>query len=333
MVKAPAKVNLFLDVKYKRDDGYHELETVMQQINLVDDILIESCARGIKIYIDRADIPDNEDNLVYRAAEKILNRYAPQSGVKITVKKNIPVGAGLAGGSTDAAATLMGINRLYNLGISQRDLMGIAAELGSDVPFCLMGKTLMARIKLRGEWQELMVPRGSTALGLGRGERLTQMNDVALNMVLVKPPFSLSTSYVYQNLDLNIIEKQPNIAAFIEAWNHCDIISIAARMKNVLESVSTTKYPEITNIKEQLLNLGAAGAIMSGSGPSVVGVFLEKNLAVTAVNILKKRYEEVYLVSSYCKGGYYGKKAVTRKSGFLQAAQRASVGSNPRGNY
>ena len=111
LVKAPAKVNLFLDVKYKRDDGYHELETVMQQINLVDDILIESCARGIKIYIDRADIPDNEDNLVYRAAEKILNRYAPQSGVKITVKKNIPVGAGLAGGSTDGAATLMGMER------------------------------------------------------------------------------------------------------------------------------------------------------------------------------------------------------------------------------
>lgn len=283
-IAAPAKINLTLNIKGKRADGYHELETIMQQIDLLDHITIESASPGsIRVDSNSSLIPHNEGNLAYRAAALFLDKYGSGAGVKIFIEKNIPIGAGLAGGSTDAAAVLWGLNRLLDCGLAKADLLEMAAQIGSDVPFCLLGGSALAR---------------------GRGELLEPLApSVPLLLLLVKPDFQVSTAEVYQQFDLTKVEKFPDTPAFLESWQHCDIIGIAGHMENVLESVSVRKYPEIALIKEKMKKLGALNVLMSGSGPSVFGVFKEKGLAMEAMETMKTSYREVFLVSSFEERG------------------------------
>jgi 4-diphosphocytidyl-2-C-methyl-D-erythritol kinase len=279
IVKAPAKINLTLDVLRKRSDGYHELETVMHQINLIDKIYLKKETSGIKVDSNSRLIPLDNQNLVYKAAEAIFSDFQIKEGIRIFIEKLIPVGAGLAGGSTDAAAVLTGINSLYDLGACEDVIMQMAASIGSDVPFCV---------------------KGGTALARGRGEILKPLDTTMnLSMVLIKPDFQLSTAEVYKALDLNQVEIRPNNTAFLEAWKNCDIIGVAKNMANVLENISLKKNGEIALIKKRLLQLGALNAMMSGSGPSVFGIFNDNNLLQNAYEILKQDYNEVYLVSSY----------------------------------
>lgn len=277
-VNAPAKVNLTLDAKYKRPDGYHELETIMHQIDLCDRLILEQ-NREIVIDSNSKQIPLDKSNLAYRAAAGFLEEFGIKEGVRIFIEKTIPVGAGLAGGSTDAAAVLSGLNRLYDLGAGLDDLMRIAASLGSDVPFCL---------------------RGGTALATGRGEILeSYYPSHALTMVLVKPPFEVSTAQVYGALDLTTIKNHPDAREFLAAWEHNNLESMALNMINVLESVTVNRYPEISQIKQRLLDMGAAAVLMSGSGPSVFGLFGSTGEAESARDQMKDMYQEIFLASSY----------------------------------
>ncbi|MGI5922286.1 MAG: 4-(cytidine 5'-diphospho)-2-C-methyl-D-erythritol kinase [Syntrophomonadaceae bacterium] len=279
VVPAPAKINLTLDVLGKRQDGYHELETVMHQINLADRICLKKAPAGIRITSNSQSIPLDKHNLAYQAAEYILNHFQIKEGISIHIEKVIPIGAGLAGGSTDAAAVLRGIKRLYALPESDDEIIKMAAAIGSDVPFCVQGGTAIAR---------------------GRGEILKPLNSGwKLSLVLVKPNFEISTAAVYSALDLSRVKLRPDNRAFLDAWKNCDIIGVASNMVNVLESVSIKKHPEINLIKHHLIQLGALNALMSGSGPSVFAVFAQPEQARRAYEVIRQDYRETYLVSSY----------------------------------
>ncbi len=281
ILEAPAKINLTLDVKGKREDGYHELETVMHQVDLSDIIRISRVAedRGIQVKSNSSLVPLNEENLAYQAAQMILGKHDRKEGIEIYIEKNIPVGAGLAGGSTDAAAVIQGINKLLGLDLEERELLEMAAIVGSDVAFCLAGGSKLAR---------------------GRGEILEDIPARFIPyIVLVKPDFQVSTASVYRELDLTEVKDAPNTAAFLAAWESYDIISIARNMRNVLENVCLRKYPEIGDIKTEMIGLGALGALMSGSGPSVIGIFAEREQAVYAREQFQARYSEAFLLSSY----------------------------------
>lgn len=295
-IEAPAKINLTLDVIGKRDDGYHELETVMHQINLFDRITMEVWEHGIELSSSSNEIPGGEDNLAYKAALAILKKYGQGAGVKIFIEKNIPIGAGLAGGSTDAAAVLAGINHLYGNQLSYPDLLQLAAAIGSDVAFCL------SREYIEHGPGILMSP-GDTAVARGRGEILEPLPARTIPFILiVKPGFQLSTAQVYAELDLQAVNHSPDTGSFLQAWYNNDIISISTHMANVLESVSIRKKPEIGIIKTGMKEKGALNALMSGSGPSVFGIFSDQAAACQAFTEFKKDYREVYLVSSYRRG-------------------------------
>ncbi len=281
VIEAPAKINLTLDVKGKRADGYHELETVMHQINLVDRIFLQPGGNGIRVSSNSELIPDDETNLAFKAARLLYKKFSLKEGLQIFIEKNIPVEAGLAGGSTDAAAVLKGINQLYKLGLDRDILLNLGAEIGSDVPFCVLG---------------------GTALAQGRGEILQLLADGPhLNMVLVKPDFQLSTREVFRDFRLDKVGQSPDNPAFLAAWKNYDIINVAQQMNNVLESVSLEQRPEIMIIKQQLCELGALNALMSGSGPSVFALFADSRKAEQACIKMKEQYKESFLVSSYRK--------------------------------
>lgn len=282
MVEAPAKINLTLNVIGKRPDGYHELETVMQQISLRDKIFLHAGGRGIKIESNSAEIPDNEQNLAFQAARLLYAKFSLPTGLQIFIEKNIPVGAGLAGGSTDAAAVIKGMNELFDLKLQLGEMLELGFSIGSDVPFCLLGGAALAR---------------------GRGEILTPLPPgPQMEMVLVKPDFQLSTREVYHDFRLEKVNQAPNNAAFLEAWYKCDMIDLMAEMKNVLETVSIPKCPEIQAIKAELESWGAQKTLMSGSGPSVVGVFSCRDEARKAWESIEGQYKESYLVSFYNRG-------------------------------
>jgi len=279
VVEAPAKVNLTLDVKGKRSDGYHELETVMHQISLADRLTITAIPEGIEVQSNCPDLPAGEMNLAYKAAQVILKEYPDRGGVSIYIDKNIPLGAGLAGGSTDAAAVLKGINVLYNLDLSPSQLMAMGGAIGSDVPFCLQGGTALAR---------------------GRGEILEPLPpNLHLHLLLVKPGFSVSTAEVYRRFDMDKVNNPPDNRAFLEGWHHCDMIGISRAMENVLETVTAAHYQEIDQIKERLIRLGAIKALMSGSGPTVFGLFRDRASAEQAWYEFQPCEEEIFLVTSY----------------------------------
>jgi len=261
---APAKVNLFLRVLRRRADGYHDIFSLMQQISLYDELIFSPRPRGIVLTCPDSDLPVNQDNLIIRAARSIFSCTGYAKGVSITLFKKIPLAAGLGGGSSDAATTLLTLNELCSLGLKKSELMKLGAKLGADVPFFIFG---------------------NTALASGIGDKLKAVNNLPLiNMVLMKPTFSLSTKMVYENLNLRLTKKAINysIPRFFE------IGDIIREMQNDLETVSLPLHPELADIKEMLMQQGALGAMMSGSGPTVFGIFTDEISARKAAAALAK---------------------------------------------
>lgn len=262
-LKAMAKINLGLDVLRKREDGYHDLRMVMQSIYLYDQIFLQQTEEpGIQVTTNLSYLPTNEDNLVYRAAKLLLDEFELTGGVRIELKKYIPVAAGLAGGSSDAAAVLVGVNRLFDLGLSQEELMKRGVKIGADVPYCIM--------------------RG-TALAEGIGEQLTRLpNAPDMHVVLAKPPIHVSTGFVYGNLKADQLAYHPDIDAQVQAIRDGDCYKMAACMGNVLETVTIPAHPVIQEIKDCMMQAGAVNAMMSGSGPTVFGLFDDQEKAQAA---------------------------------------------------
>ncbi len=281
-LKALAKINLGLDVVRKRDDGYHEVRMVMQTIHLYDMLSVrKSSTPGIQIRSNLSFLPVNENNLVYKAGKLLMEEYGITKGVTVELFKRIPVAAGLAGGSTDAAAMLYGMNRLFGLGLSIRELMERGVTIGADVPYCLM--------------------RG-TALAEGIGEELSSLPPMVRCPVLIaKPSVSVSTKFVYQNLKLDESTVHPDIHALITDIRKKDFDGICKNMGNVLESVTVPSYPVIAQIKERMLASGAKAAMMSGSGPTVFGLFADNETAKRARKDMRESglARQVYLTTIY----------------------------------
>jgi 4-diphosphocytidyl-2-C-methyl-D-erythritol kinase len=275
--KAPAKINLSLDVLRKREDGYHEVEMVMTMVDLADRLEMEELPRDTIIISSQAGyIPLDEKNLAFQAAKLIKERYAVKKGVYIHLDKRIPVSAGLAGGSTDAAAALRGLNRLWNLQIPNEELSKLGEELGSDVPFCVKGGTAIAR---------------------GRGEKLEHMEaPPPCWVVLVKPPINVSTADVYGRLRANEIQNHPRTDVMVAAIRDGDFQGICASLSNVLEEVTVQLHPEVRYIKEAMLRLGADGALMSGSGPTVFALVQRESKLARIYNGLRGFCREVHVV-------------------------------------
>lgn len=267
-LKAMAKINLGLDVVRKREDGYHDLRMVMQSIYLYDRIRISvSDQPGITVRTNLNYLPVNEDNLVYKAAKLLMDEFSIRKGVRIDLQKRIPVAAGLAGGSSDAAAVLVGVNRLFRLGLSLEELQLRGVKLGADIPYCLM--------------------RG-TALAEGIGDRLTALPKAPdCTVLLAKPKVHVSTKFVYGNLRANELQEHPDIDGQVQAIREGDFYGMAKQMGNVLETVTIPAFPVIDEIKQVMLNYGAVNAMMSGSGPTVFGLFDDRAKAKEAYERLK----------------------------------------------
>lgn len=281
-LKALAKINLGLDVVRRRDDGYHEVRMIMQTINLFDRLEIKKIKEPvIKIHTNLFFLPVNENNLVYKAAKLLIDEFGIQEGVSVGLTKKIPVAAGMAGGSTDAAAMLFGMNRLFGLGLSKKQLMERGVKIGADVPYCIM--------------------RG-TALAEGIGDKLSPLPAMVKCPVLIaKPQISVSTKFVYQNLKLDDKTVHPDIDRLIEDIRNKDLKAVSDHMGNVLESVTIPNYPVISQIKEQMMDSGAVGSMMSGSGPTVFGLFDDSRTAQLAFGKIKRSglAKQVYLTSIY----------------------------------
>lgn len=262
-LKAMAKINLGLDVLRRREDGYHELRMIMQSIYLYDQIELRRRKQpGIQVEVNLSYLPVGEDNLVYRAAKLLMDEFSIKEGVHIRLQKYIPVAAGLAGGSSDAAAVLVGMNRMFALKLSQEELMKRGVKIGADVPYCIM--------------------RG-TALAEGIGEKLTRLpNTPEMHVLLAKPPVHVSTPFVYGNLKVNELEYHPDIDGQIQAIRDGDLYTMAEKMGNVLETVTIPAYPVIQDIKDCMMQQGAVNAMMSGSGPTVFGLFDDQQKAQKA---------------------------------------------------
>ncbi|MBC2021846.1 4-(cytidine 5'-diphospho)-2-C-methyl-D-erythritol kinase [Listeria booriae] len=275
-VKAPAKINLSLDALYKRKDNYHELEMVMTTIDLADRLQLVLLEKDcIKLDVKAHFIPDDKRNLVYQAAALLKERFQIKQGVAITLDKSIPVAAGLAGGSSDAAAALKGLNQLWNLNLSLEELADLGAELGSDIPFCLYG---------------------GTALATGRGEIIEPLPMMPnCWIVLAKPSISVSTPGVYRDLKVGEV-KHPNTKGMVQAIQDGSFEGICDNIGNVLETVTLVKHPEVKRIKEKMLEFGADTALMSGSGPTVFALVKQYSRAKRVYNGLRGFCEEVYLV-------------------------------------
>lgn len=281
-LKALAKINLGLDVVGKREDGYHEVRMIMQTINMYDKIAIKKIkSNGIKVRTNLYYLPNNENNLVYKAAKLLMDEFHLSEGVSIDLVKYIPVAAGMAGGSSDAAAVLIGMNRLFNLGLSKRQLMERSVVIGADVPYCIM--------------------RG-TALAEGIGEKLTTLKPVPKCYILIaKPGISVSTKFVYGNLKVDEIQQHPDIDGMVQAIEESDLNKIVTLMGNVLEEVTIKEYPVIQEIKDAMIKNGALNAMMSGSGPTVFGIFTDFDKAKKAYRNLRSNHQvkQTYLTSVY----------------------------------
>ncbi|MFC5452656.1 4-(cytidine 5'-diphospho)-2-C-methyl-D-erythritol kinase [Paenibacillus aestuarii] len=275
--KAPAKINLSLDVLHKREDGYHEVEMVMTMVDLADRIEMQELPRDTIIISSQAGyIPLDEKNLAFQAARLIKDRYDVKQGVYIHLDKKIPVAAGLAGGSSDAAATLRGLNRLWQLNIPMKELQELGAELGSDVPFCVTGGTAVAR---------------------GRGEKLEPIaSPPQCWVVLAKPPINVSTSEIYGKLNARGIKHHPSTANVLEAIREKQFDQLCDELGNVLEEVTLDLYPEVRHLKECMQKLGADGVLMSGSGPTVFGLVSKEAKVPRIYNGLRGFCKDVYAV-------------------------------------
>lgn len=281
-LKALAKINLGLDVVRRREDGYHEVRMVMQTIHLFDRLNIEKTKKaGISIKTNLSFLPVNENNLIYKAGKLLVDEFNITEGVSVELDKRIPVAAGMAGGSTDAAAMLYGMNKIFELGLSMQELKDRGVKIGADVPYCLM--------------------RG-TALAEGIGEKLKSLPPMIKCPVLIaKPQISVSTKFVYENLRLDENTVHPDIDALIQDIKDKDLHEVCNHMGNVLETVTIPNYPIIDEIKKKMMNSGAIGAMMSGSGPTVFGLFEDEETAKKAYKEMKKSElaKQVYLTDIY----------------------------------
>lgn len=267
--RAYAKVNLALDVIGRRENGYHDVKMIMQNLDIYDELefaiedVIDGKGYEIVIEADHPDIPTDERNLIYKAAKLLCEEYGISKRIIINLVKNIPVEAGMAGGSTDAAATLHAVNELCGLGLSTQQLMEYGVKLGADVPYCVLGKT---------------------ALSEGIGEILTEIDALPECFVAVaKPPVGVSTKLIYTELDSRPIEQHPKVDEMVEALKNQDVAEVAGLMENVLETVTAPMHPEINEIEKYMLEYGALNAIMSGSGPTVFGIYEDKERAEKAI--------------------------------------------------
>ena len=285
-LRALAKINLGLDVIRKREDGYHEVRMIMQTINMYDQLEIDIKEEpGISITTNLPFIPTNENNLVYKAAKLLMDEFHIEKGITVELQKFIPVAAGMAGGSSDAAPTMIGMNRLFGLGLTVRQLMERSVSIGADVPYCL----------LRG-----------TALAEGIGEKLRPLPPCPNCYVLIgKPSISVSTKFVYEKLDAGNIEEHPDIDRILEGLQWHNLNKISENMGNVLESVTIPAYPIIEEIKNHMKEHGAVNAMMSGSGPTVFGLFDDKMVAERACEALRESHlaRTVFLTTVFNNGG------------------------------
>ena len=283
-LKSRAKINLSIDVLGKREDGYHLVEMIMQTIDLFDKIKIFSLKEDtIIIESNSLDIPLDSTNIVYKAADLIKKQYNIKEGVKIIIEKNIPIAAGMAGGSSNAAAVLVGLNQLWQLKLSENKLKELGLKLGADVPFCIGGQTALAE---------------------NIGEKLTKIDGLSENIFILvcKPELFVSTKEIYEEIDSKIIEKRPNNKLLIQLLKENKIQQIADNMYNVLEAVTRERYPVIEEIEKIMMENDALGSMMSGSGPTVFGLYRNREDAENCKNKLLKKFSQVYIVKSHNKG-------------------------------
>ena len=268
VLKSYGKINLGLDVLRRREDGYHEVRMIMQTVGLYDVLTMKKRKDDkIKMTCNLSFLPTDERNLVYKAVKLIKDKYHIKDGVEINLSKRIPVAAGMAGGSSNCAAALKGMNQLFDLGLSIDELCEIGVTLGADVPYCI--------------W-------GGTALSEGIGEKLSRVDAMPECYILIaKPGISVSTAFVYQNLDLPGLSKHPDIDGMLECLKKKDLRGICDRLDNVLETVTVKEYPIIEKVKKHLMDQGAMGALMSGSGPTIFAIFEDKKTADNAMESLR----------------------------------------------
>lgn len=279
-LKALGKINLGLDVLGRRENGYHDVRMVMQTVYLYDRIIMKkSKTPGIRLETNLYYLPVNENNLAYQAAQMLMDEFHIEEGVSIQLDKHIPVAAGMAGGSSNAAAVLFGMNRMFSLGLSQKELMERGVKLGADVPYCIMRGTVLAE---------------------GIGEELTRLSPLPKCYILIaKPGISVSTRTVYEKLDALTITEHPDIDGLITGLENQDLRAVASSMGNVLEQVTVDAYPVIDRIKNVMKEQGALNAMMSGSGPTVFGIFEDRQTAKKAQRKIKELQiaKQVYLAN------------------------------------
>lgn len=284
-LKSLAKINLGLDVLGRRENGYHDVRMIMQSIYLYDEVKIKRTKNpGIEIKTNLYFLPTGKENIAYKAAEMLIEEFHIEEGVHITLNKHIPVAAGMAGGSSNAAAVLYGMNKMFDLKLTQTELMERGVKLGADVPYCIMRGTVLAE---------------------GIGEELTTLTPMPKCFVLIaKPPISVSTKVVYEALDSKELVEHPDIDGLIEGLEKRDLKTIASYMGNVLEDVTIPMHPVIEEIKQEMKNAGALNAMMSGSGPTVFGLFETKAAARKAQDRIRRRAlaKQVYVTNVHGAG-------------------------------
>ena len=266
-LKAPAKVNLFLEILGKRDDGFHEIETIMQEIDLADSLQFEETQEGVTLECNNKNIPANQDNLVCKAANLILEECGIKKGVLINLEKNIPVGAGLGGGSSDAATTLKALNSLWKVGLNNEELMGFAAKLGSDIPFFINGKTALCR---------------------GRGELITPVEvRNRMDYIILFPRVHISTETIYKNLKIDLTKKRKDVSFFLDALKYSEVAGISKLLFNRLEEIIFATYPDLLQVKSTLESFGFCGLSISGSGSAFFGLCNDRHQA----EVIKSKIE------------------------------------------
>ncbi|SEF38699.1 4-diphosphocytidyl-2-C-methyl-D-erythritol kinase [Caloramator fervidus] len=281
-LKCPAKVNLSLDVVGKREDGYHLLRMINQSVSLYDYIKVEKFKKGIVVTSNKYDIPLDSSNTCYKAAKCILEKFQIDSGVKIHIEKNIPYGAGLGGGSSDAAGVIKAMKELFNLNMSLEDMMNIGVLVGADVPYCIVNRTSLVE---------------------GIGEVVTPIEKIEdLYIVIAKPKVNISTKEVYSKLKLDEINKRPDIDKLLNYIKAKNYKMLASNMVNVLETVTLVEYPILNEIKNIMLEFNAEGSIMTGSGSAIIGVFQDKKQAEICYNRLRDYLKDVFLVKTVNEG-------------------------------
>lgn len=276
IIESYGKVNLGLDVLYKREDGYHEIKSVMQEIALGDRLIFNQIDKGIIIESNEKEMPLDSRNLVYKVWKRLKAITGINKGIHVKIEKNIPLAAGLAGGSSNAAASLKALNQLWDLKFSQEELMDIGKDLGADIPFCLLG---------------------GTALAQGIGEKLRKLNSFSDKYILLcNPGISISTPYVYRQMNLN--GERLDIDGLIEGIKEDNIKLVAEKLANKMEDLVIGEYPIIQDIKETMIENGALGSLMSGSGPTVFGLYDDKEKMEYSHRLLSKKMDKVYMTKT-----------------------------------